>query len=150
VGKKLSGYWIPEKIPWKSPKTSIPEIDRNTLIADFGILCIDSSSKIDFIYSTQTKIKGSDSIGVEYEPGMELWEGDSRNENDNRIIVKFTPIPDESGQFHTSDKAQTDTMEIIADQNESYLIFRNRRYRKTTKYDFFSVHKIEAFRHIKY
>ena len=149
---RLNGYWIPEKIKWHPPNAGDTEEDKTTSVADYFILCIDSLGQCDLINSTQTKLNSSDSIGVEYEPGMELWKGKYKCSDSacNNLIVNFTPIPDENGRFYHGDKNVTDTIRVEHRQNNTYLYFRNKSYLKTTLYDSFSKRKIETFRCLKY
>jgi hypothetical protein len=137
----LLGYWIPEKINWKSPHSGSPEIDTVVRSAYLNVLHFDPPNRFSVFVTTVNYPKRYDSLIFEYEPGVDIYCGTWRDEGGKMIVnyrFVYSGYEKKPNEAAVVDTAQAGT--------GGTLLFDKVRYVRTTFFDAASLKKIEAYR----
>lgn len=138
----LSGYWIPEKISWKSPHSGNPDIDSVVRSAYFKVLCFDSAHRFSTFATTINYPRRYDSLIFEYEPGVDVSGGIWNEQDQGKVTVNYRLLY--SGyEKQANAPMMVDTLQTGP---ASSLLFEKVPYVKTTRFDAASLRKIAAYR----
>jgi hypothetical protein len=138
------GYWIPDKISWKSTNSGHLDMDTVQRYASFKMLHFDRNNNLEVWAATFSypRVK-YDSIIFEFEPGVDIYHG-TWGIFQNKIQVDYKWIY--SG-FDKPDKLPiNDTISIFYSDRDTILTFQHKAYKKTYRLNDFSLRKMDAYR----
>jgi hypothetical protein len=140
IDSSLLGYWIPEKINWRSPHSGDDQIDKVVRSAYFKILRLDTPNRLSFFAATMNYPKGYDSLIFEYEPGVAVYCGTWKEEA-GMLIVNYQLVYSDD-EKKTDEAMESDTVRIGMPRS---LLFDTVNYIRTTRFDAASLKKIDAY-----
>lgn len=142
--KFLSGYWIPKAIKWDGDDPNPKDTGDIFSVAGFKTLCFDTAGRFVFFSSTQRRPKNyGDSIIFAGEPIVKMYRG-SWSLDDTLLYVYYKVVPE--GPTIGDSIAKHEGIRIVYAAADTMLVFQNKSYIRTNKYDKISRSTIEAYK----
>lgn len=140
--KYLTGYWIPKEIKWEIEDQRYKDSGMMFQTSFFRTLCFDTTNKFIYLGATQRHQKSNnDSLVFAGEPIVTVFGGSWHLINDTLLKVDFKPMESDINP-HDEKQAQIK----ILFENDTLLLFENKLYTRTQKYDKISQQTIEEYK----
>jgi len=142
--KYLEGYWIPKDIKWGGDDSNSKDTGDIFRIAAFKTLCFRNDNGFLYFVSTQRRPHDyNDSIIFAGEPSFNTFGGTWKYVNDTSLQVDYKPIeyninPPDTKERHEQIK--------VFFEDDTLLLFENKLYARTQKYDKISRQTIEEYK----
>jgi lipopolysaccharide export system protein LptC len=140
----LSGYWIPKEITWGGDGLNTKDTGDVFRVASFKTLCFDTAGRFIYFSSTQRRPKNyGDSIIFAGEPIVKMYKG-NWSFDDALLNVSYKVVPE--GSTVADSIAKHEGIRIVYSATDTMLIFQNKLYVRTDKYDKISRSTIESYK----
>lgn len=140
----LFGYWIPQQINWGGDDANSKDTGDLFRIAHFRTLCFDTLGNFIYLASTQRKPQDyNDSIIFAGEPIINVFGGTWKFFNDTILMINFKPIEHE---INPPDNTEKQGRIQILFEKDTLLLFENKFYHRTYKYDKISQQMFEEYK----
>lgn len=143
--KYLAGYWIPQEIKWGGDNPNSNDTGDIFRTAHFRTLCFDTAGyKFLYFASTQRHPRDyNDSIIFAGEPVVNIFGGTWNFMNDTSLMVNYKPI---EWEINPPDNKERQVQIKVFFSNDTLLLFEDKMYRRTSKYDRISQRTIEEYK----